>query len=298
MTRRGGSPSWIAVDMSPAGMQAWALDRNDAVMMKVRSAQGLAQVAADAFETVLFNLVRPWLVEERTPVMISGLSGLEAKGVSLSVASIPCRLADQAPQAIPTDGLRLDLHALPGLHQAGTEGHVFASESLIRGVVVSCPEFHGFVCIPGQQTVWAGVRAGEVFRLQDFMTAELAELLVPRTGDGMIAAEPGLNKDVFAEALAWSLTQPELLAQHLIAARSDPDPTKARLKGHLIGAELAGARDFWQGQRVLVVGPGPWSDLYSGALVDLGVSVQRCDRDDLTLSGLKHAYRSLSETFA
>ena len=290
------APSWIAVDMSPAGMRAWALDRNDGVMMKVRSAQGLAQVAADAFETVVFNLVRPWLVQDRTRVMISGLSGLEPAGVSLPVAPVPCRLAEQAAQPIPTEDARLDLHALPGLRQGGASGPVCASESLVRGVIVDMPGFEGFVCIPGKRTVWVGVRAGAVFRLQDFMTVDLADLLGPGTGDDLIAERPDPNKDVFSEAVAMSLTQPELLAHHLVAARADPDPAKARLKGHLIGAELAGAQELWQGQWVLVIGPGPWSDLYAGALADLGVSVQRGDRDELTLSGLKHASRSFSDS--
>ncbi len=75
MNRNNAAPHWIAVDWSESGMRAWALDSRDAVLMKVRSAQGLAQIAPEAFETVLFNLVRPWLIREQTPIIVSGVPG-------------------------------------------------------------------------------------------------------------------------------------------------------------------------------------------------------------------------------
>jgi 2-dehydro-3-deoxygalactonokinase len=89
-----------------------------------------------------------------------------------------------------------------------------------------------------------------------------------------------------------------MTAQQLLSARSDNDPAKSRLKGGLIGMELASARAAWQGKQVMIVNSSPWSSLYEQALSGQGFAVQTCDSDTMTLAGLKHAYRSLCETFA
>jgi 2-dehydro-3-deoxygalactonokinase len=62
--------------------------------------------------------------------------------------------------------------------------------------------------------------------------------------------------------------------------------------------ELASTRAAWQGKQVMIVNSSPWSSLYEQALSGQDAAVLTCDSDTMTLAGLKHAYRSLCETFA
>ena len=298
MNRNNAAPHWIAVDWSESGMRAWALDSRDAVLMKVRSAQGLAQIAPEAFETVLFNLVRPWLIREQTPIIVSGVPGSVLDEGSGGCASVPCRPAALRVIPVKTADSRLSLHFLPDLRPPGSDGGRIACESLIRGIAAEMPDYFGAICIPGKQTLWLTMNSGEIIGTKMFMTAELADLIAPQDAELMSVPEVRPDRRVFVNAVADAMEQPELTFQHAISAREDVDPAKAWLKGLLIGQELAGARDAWQGQRVLVVGPSPWSTLYEQGLSSQGVSVQPCDSDQMTLAGLTHAYRSLCETFA
>lgn len=293
MKQRNAAPHWIAVDWCAGGMRAWAMDQNDAVLMKVRSAQGLAQVAADAFETVLFNLVRPWLIRDQTPVVVSGLPG------SVQETTMPSHRPAQADvRPVATSDDRLALYALPGLRAAEGPETALTHHGLIRGIAAERPEFNGVICIPDTQTQWVQISTGEIREAQLFMTAELSDLLVPRSEDALAIPEPLPDMGIFRSTVSESFNQPELMAQQLVPARSDDDLAKARLKGLLIGMELAAAQKIWRGQPVMVVNSSPWSFLYEKALSGQGVSVEPCDSDKMTLAGLKHGYRSLCETFA
>lgn len=293
MRKQNAAPHWIAVDSCAGGMRAWAMDQNGTVLMKVRSAQGLAQVAVDAFEIVLLNLVRPWLIREQTPVIVSGLPGPVPETVGTSR-----RPADAPIRPVATSDDRLTLHALPRLGAAKGPEKTLSHHGLIRGIAAERPAFNGAICIPDLQTQWVQIHAGEVRKVQLFMTLELFDLLAPQGERVGVVSEPALDMGAFHGAVSEALNQPEMMAQRLLSARSDNDPAKARLKGVLIGMELASARAAWQGKQVMIVNSSPWSSLYEQALSGQGVAVQTCDSDTMTLAGLKHAYRSLCETFA
>lgn len=269
------------------------MDQNGSVLMKVRSAQGLAQVAVDAFEIVLLNLVRPWLIREQTPVIVSGLPGPAPETVRTSN-----RPADAPIEPVATSDDRLTLHALPGLGAAQGAETTLSHHGLIRGIAAERPAFTGAICIPDLQTQWVQIHAGEISKLQLFMTLELFDLLTPQGDRIGVIPEPAPDMGVFHGAVSEALNQPEMAAQRLLSARSDSDPAKARLKGLLIGMELASARTAWQGKQVLIVNSSPWSSFYEQALAGQDVAVLTCESDTMTLAGLKHAYRSLCETFA
>ena len=195
-------------------MQAWAMDEAGSVLMKVRSAQGLAQVAVDAFETVLFNLVRPWLIHDRTPIIVSGLTGAFQQ-MSLPALSFPCRPADMAARSLSTADDRLALYAVPGLRQDGDDSPVFRHDSLIRGIAVDMPDFFGAICIPDQQTLWVEMYSGKVLDAQGFMTVELAELLSPQPSEALPIPEPAPDSELFSAALAEALDRPDMTTQRL-----------------------------------------------------------------------------------
>ena len=76
-----------------------------------------------------------------------------------------------------------------------------------------------------------------------------------------------------------------LRAEGLIAGLS-PDAARARLSGLLIGTELAGAKPYWLGQRVTLVGAEKLSAAYARALAAQGIAAERMNATDCTLAGL------------
>jgi 2-dehydro-3-deoxygalactonokinase len=72
----------------------------------------------------------------------------------------------------------------------------------------------------------------------------------------------------------------------------------ARLSGMLIGSELAGARDYWLGQNLIIIGNGPQSKTYAEALSALGQSPRIADASHVTLAGLKSAYAHIAKDTA
>jgi 2-dehydro-3-deoxygalactonokinase len=63
----------------------------------------------------------------------------------------------------------------------------------------------------------------------------------------------------------------------------------------LIGLELAGARGWWQGRPVAIVGAERLSGLYARALAAQGVVVRRLSARDTVLAGLSAMFRSAVE---
>ncbi|MEK9734715.1 MAG: 2-dehydro-3-deoxygalactonokinase, partial [Paracoccaceae bacterium] len=73
------------------------------------------------------------------------------------------------------------------------------------------------------------------------------------------------------------------------------EAARARLSGYLIGLELAGAKPYWLGQDLVVIGAPNLSALYARALAVQGLPSRVQSGDDMTLEGLKAAYHALKE---
>ncbi|MDQ2089525.1 2-dehydro-3-deoxygalactonokinase [Marimonas arenosa] len=136
-----------------------------------------------------------------------------------------------------------------------------AARALVAEFADRQPNWDGVLCLPGDPTHWVHLSAGEIVSFQSFLTVRLAEAL----GGG--GSQPDMDR------LADTMARPERLAGYLREAElsSNRDETL----GVLLGAELAAARVYWLGQRVVIAGVGPLADAYASALEGQGVPVQR-----------------------
>lgn len=66
-----------------------------------------------------------------------------------------------------------------------------------------------------------------------------------------------------------------------------------RLSGWLIGLELAGAKPYWLGQEILIIGDQSLAALYQRALDTQSAMSAPLDPERATLAGLHSAWRSL-----
>ncbi len=286
-------PDWIAVDWGTSNLRAWAMGADGKVLAGAESDEGMGRLAPDVFEPALLRLIAPWLTGN-PPVLACGMVGSRQGWIEAPYRAVPCTPLDPAALiAAPTSDPRLNVRIAPGLMQADPADVMRGEETQIAGALRLMPGYDGVFCLPGTHSKWVHVSAGEVVSFQTFMTGELFALLSTTSvlRHGMQGA--GWDEAAFDAAVSDALSRPERLAARLFSLRAQgliaglsPDGARARLSGLLIGMELAGAKPYWLGQPVTLIGAEKLSAAYARALAAQGVTAGRLSVTDCTLAGL------------
>ncbi|MDO5706015.1 MAG: 2-dehydro-3-deoxygalactonokinase, partial [Paracoccus sp. (in: a-proteobacteria)] len=144
------------------------------------------------------------------------------------------------------------------------------------------PGFDGVICQPGATTTWARISAQEICHFACFPTGDLLDHLSPRNG--------GTTGDTgFDAALDAALAQP-----HRAYGRLATTTSRAELAGLLIGLELAAAKPYWLGERVVVLGDPALMPLYARALTTQGVQAATGNAEAALLAGLYAAFQTVA----
>ncbi len=293
---------WIAVDWGTSQLRAWAFDADGTALGEARSDSGMGGLARDAFEPALLALVEQWLDPSRvTPVIACGMVGARQGWAEAPYRSVPCR-PPGAVDAIraPARDPRIAVTILPGISQARPADVMRGEETQAAGFLAAHPDFDGTLCLPGTHTKWVQVSAGEIVSFRTVMTGDLYAALATSTvlrhslGDGD-------DRPAFLDAVADGLARPEALTARLFSLRAegllgdlDPATAASRASGLLIGVELAGARGYWLGTRLAVIGSGRLAELYAAALAAQGAAPERAGADAMVLAGLKAARAAMT----
>ncbi|MHA6326122.1 2-dehydro-3-deoxygalactonokinase [Roseivivax sp. CAU 1753] len=295
---------WIAVDWGTSNLRAWVFGADNAEIARLSSDRGMGSLTPDAFEPALLDLIAPHLGDAPTPVICCGMVGARQGWQEAAYVTVPCAppgvgqatgIAAKDPRITPV--------ILPGMKQSAPADVMRGEETQIAGYIAENPDFDGVLCLPGTHTKWAHVSAGEVVSFRTFMTGEMFALL---SGHSVLrhSVQTGHWDDAaFAAAVDDTLGRPQDLTSRLFGLRAEtlvndmPAATaKSRLSGMLIGLELAGARPYWLGQRIAIVGDPKLSALYRTALDQQGAPAELADGDAMTLAGLKAACAGWKET--
>ncbi len=296
---------WIAVDWGTSNLRVWLMGAGGKVLDKRASDRGMNVLGRDAFEPALLDLVGDALPETGTvPVLVCGMAGSRQGWAEAPYRSTPC-----APPGITeathvrTKDQRLDVAILPGIKQDNPADVMRGEETQIAGVFAAAPNFDGVICMPGTHTKWVQVSAGEVVSFATFMTGETFALLAAQSVLRHSVAAEGWDEGAFLDAVSDTMSRPAAFAAKVFGLRAeallqglDPVIARARLSGHLIGLELAGARPYWLGQEVVVLGEGTQAGAYASALAAQGLQPRRIGVDEITLAGLSAARTPRKET--
>ncbi len=295
---------WIAVDWGTSRLRAWAMTAAGAVSGAAASDAGMGGLNRDGFEPALLALVAAWLQPGRvTTVVACGMVGSRQGWVEARYLTSPCLPLDAGQMALaPAQDPRIRVQIVPGICQVRPADVMRGEETQIAGYLSASPDFDGVLCLPGTHTKWVRVSAGEVVSFQTFMTGEMFAVLSDHSVLRHSLNAPGWDDAAFPAAVSEALSYPERLAARLFSLRAESliaglaaPAARARLSGYLIGAELAGARPYWLGQRVAVIGAGGLARLYGMALAAQGVAVDVADGDAMTLAGLVAAHSRIKE---
>jgi 2-dehydro-3-deoxygalactonokinase len=303
MTAEPVRPDWIALDWGTTHLRAWAMAAAGPLAER-GSGDGMGRLARDGFETALLALIGDWLDPARaTPALACGMVGSRQGWFEAPYRAVPCPPLDPgAMVAVPVADPRLSLRIVPGLKQAAPPDVMRGEETQIAGALACAPGFDGVICLPGTHSKWTQVSAGEVASFQTAMTGEVFALLSEQSVLRHAMPGEGWDDAAFDSALSDALSRPERLAARLFGIRAEgllagltPGAARARLSGLLIGAELAGARAYWLGQPVAVIGESGLSALYARALAAQGAPVRQWPARDTVLAGLAAARAAMLE---
>ncbi|PIE07081.1 MAG: 2-keto-3-deoxy-galactonokinase [Rhodobacterales bacterium] len=293
---------WIAVDWGPARARAWALADDGTELARSKPARTTGGPAGKAFEPALLALIGPWLSAGRmTPVIICGTESAPQGWPDVPYRMVPCTAVGDRFTAAPVSDPRIAVTLLPGVAQARPADAMRGEETKVAGFLAANPTFDGTLCLPGPHTRWVQVSAGEIVSLRTAMTGALFAALAGHTAlRHAIGKSAGDDPGTFLDAVDDAMARPESLTARLFAPRAEallgtPDPAAAsRISGLLIGADLAGARGYWLGTRLALIGTGSLAALYGAALTRQGVAVEQADAGAAVLAGLKAARTAMS----
>ncbi len=301
MSAHSSYADWIAVDWGTSNLRAWAM-REDVPVAEASSGKGMSSLKQSEFEPALLELIEPWLGAGTNMIVACGMVGSRQGWCEAPYAAVPTRPMSPILARPDVRDPRLSVHIVPGLKQVNPPDVMRGEETQIAGFLRKEPSFDGILCLPGTHTKWAQISAGEVVSFRTFMTGEtfglLAKSSVLRHSIGT-----GWDADAFEAAVSETIARPEAIASKLFALRADDlvngasqDAARARLSGLLIGMELAAARAYWLGQRIILIGDNRLCAHYDSALSSQGAATELADATAITLAGLASARDQILES--
>ena len=294
---------WFAVDWGTSNLRVWVFDAENQLLDHVSSNQGMGSLSPETFEPTLIELIDPYLGQGVSPVICCGMVGARQGWAEAAYMQVPCSAPDaKKALRVKSKDPRVDVRILPGLCQNTPADVMRGEETQIAGYLAKDPNFFGTLCLPGTHSKWTQISAEEIVSFRTFMTGELFALLSTQSVLRHALDTSEWSEDDYLEALNDAMSAPQQLSARLFALRADgllhglsPTAVRSRLSGYLIGLELAGAKPYWLGLDVVVIGDPKLTPLYTRALKAQGVSCLSQNGDEMTQAGLKAAYRVLKE---
>ena len=290
------TPDWIALDWGTSNMRAWAMSASGSVLAETRSGKGMGDLTPDQFETALRTATNGWVIDD-IPIIACGMVGARQGWIEAQYATVPCLVT---PDGFTQPDSALDVHIIAGLMQTNPADVMRGEETQIAGFLSMNKNWDGVICLPGTHTKWAHVSANEVVSFQTYMTGDLFAAIGGHTVLRHSVQSDDWDSDAFDAGVADAISRPERIAARLFSLRAEGlvnnmqnGTARARLSGLLIGAELAGAKPYWLGQQIAVIGAGNLTSLYVRALALQSAPATQVKGDAITLAGLTAAYRRL-----
>ena len=297
---------WVAVDWGTSNLRVWALGSDGSIVGRASSNRGMGTLKPEEFEEALTELIEQFLPAKGSmPVVCCGMVGARQGWLEAPYIAVPCKPSDTANAVFPvTVDPRLSISILPGVSQAKPSDVMRGEETQIAGYLALDPTFEGVLCLPGTHTKWVHISAGEIVSFKTFMTGELFALLSDHSVLRHSLGKEGWSEESFASGVETAFSRPQTFASDLFSLRAadlleglDPIVAKTKLSGMLIGLELAGARPYWLGQRIVLLGAGELSKKYQFALSILGSEAEIINAADITLAGLQAAYLDMRSQY-
>ena len=295
-----GNISLIAADWGTSNLRVWGIDHQGKVVNTITNGKGMSSLMPSEFESYLIGLIENWLPEEKNakcPIIICGMAGAKTGWKEAAYLKAPCPpINEEKIIQVETEDQRISVSIIPGIMQKSPPDVMRGEETQIAGYLSKNPDFDGIICLPGTHTKWVHISAGEIVSFKTFMTGEIFLSLSERSILKSSVQSNDFDPTSFLEAFEDTYSNPALLSSKLFGLRAadllentSTKFLKSKLSGYLIGSELAGAKSYWLGQNIVMIGNNDLCVLYEKALEKLGLDATIENTQNVTLNGLKQA---------
>ena len=292
--------SLIAADWGTSNLRIWGMDHQGNVINRITNGKGMSSLMPSEFEPYLMGLIGNWLPKEgevKYPIIICGMAGAKTGWKEAAYLKAPCPPVNKEKIIqIETEDQRISVRIVPGIMQKSPPDVMRGEETQIAGYLSKKPDFDGIICLPGTHTKWVHISAGEIVSFKTFMTGEIFLSLSERSILKSSVQSNDFDPTSFLEAFEDTYSNPALLSSKLFGLRAadllentSTKFLKSKLSGYLIGSELAGAKSYWLGQNIVMIGNDDLCVLYEKALKKLGLDATIENTQNVTLNGLKQA---------
>ena len=288
----------IAADWGTSNLRIWGIDHRGQVIDTINNGKGMSSLIPSEFEPYLISLIESWLPKEgnaKCPIIICGMAGAKTGWKEAAYLKAPCPpINKEKIIQVETDDQRISVSIVPGIMQTSPPDVMRGEETQIAGYLSKNPDFDGIICLPGTHTKWAHISANEIVSFKTFMTGEIFLSLSERSILKTSVQSNDFDSTSFLEAFEDTYSNPALLSSKLFGLRAadllentSTKFLKSKLSGYLIGCELAGAKSYWLGQNIIMIGNNDLCILYQKALKKLGINTTIESTQNVTLNGLK-----------
>ena len=292
--------SLIVADWGTSNLRIWGMDHQGNIVHTANSDKGMSSLEPSEFEPYLISQIKNWLPREenaRCHVVICGMAGAKSGWKEAPYLKVPCPPIDKEKTIqVETKDKRISVSILPGIMQKSPPDVMRGEETQIAGYLSKKPDFDGIICLPGTHTKWVHISVGEIVSFRTFMTGEIYQTLSECSILKNSVKSNDFDLTTFLEAFGDTYSNPALLSSKLFGLRAadlleniSAKFLKSKLSGYLVGSELAGAKSYWLGQNIVMIGNDELCILYKKALKNLGLNVTIENTQNVTLSGLKQA---------
>ena len=297
-----GNISLIAADWGTSNLRVWGIDHEGKVVNTITNGKGMSSLMSSEFEPHLIGLIENWLPEEKNakcPIIICGMAGAKTGWKEAAYLKAPCPpINKEKIIQVETEDQRISVSIIPGIMQKSPPDVMRGEETQIAGYLSKNPDFDGIICLPGTHTKWVHISAGEIVSFKTFMTGEIFLSLSEHSILKSSVQSDDLDLTSFLEAFEDTYSNPALLSSKLFGLRAadllentSTKLLKSKLSGYLIGSELAGAKSYWLGQNIVMIGNDDLCILYQKALKKLGLNATIENTQNVTLYGLQQVCR-------
>ena len=297
-----GNISLIAADWGTSNLRVWGIDHQGKVVNTITNGKGMSSLMPSEFEPYLIGLIENWLPKEKNakcPIIICGMAGAKTGWKEAAYLKAPCPpINEEKIIQLETEDQRISVSIIPGIMQKSSPDVMRGEETQIAGYLSKNPDFDGIICLPGTHTKWVHISVGEIVSFKTFMTGEIFLSLSEHSILKSSVQSDDLDLTSFLEAFEDTYSNPALLSSKLFGLRAvdllentSAKLLKSKLSGYLIGSELAGAKSYWLGQNIVMIGNNDLCILYQKALKKLGLNATIENTQNVTLYGLQEACR-------
>ena len=297
------SEKWIAIDWGTSNFRAYLM-KNDEVLDKISSNDGMKFVKKNHFENILIKNISKWLPsDEVIEILASGMVGAKQGWIEVPYTETPCSVMKLKVLSPKVNNKKIKIYILSGVAQNNPEDVMRGEETQLAGYFLDNPNFSGSICLPGTHSKWVNVKNYKILNFNTYLTGELYEIIKNHSVLKHSLETQEIYEKKLIQGVEKILKNPnnlsnvlfQLRAKDLLNNQSSVE-ANSLLSGYFLGLELLGSKVYWFEKDVILIGSDLLNRHYELCLKNKVNSIKKFTSSDMTLKGLNYFKKNLNLT--